>query len=251
MTGKHLNISILEEANMKQTIVNHVHRRRSWFFTILVFLMIAVIIPPQQACAAKNYMKKVRGLQWDLKKGRPIRTKLFIADVGLRDYSICLTRYKVSKPDRNGMKTLTYTMRYTPEWIPTEEEVSKIVNSDALYYHDLTEGYLYNLQPDFYTGYDLEFWKKSPVKMKLGEWRESNIHYYYDDDWNSYYTCTFTQTNTIKFPKNYKGLCIVAGTSHYIGEYYSDTAYLKGRRPFGSTGFYRQSISSFHAMRVK
>ena len=218
---------------------------------LLLMLCFAIIPATGTQAASKSYMKTMKKLKWDLKPGRKYSTKLRIAGVGLKKYYMEMTKYKLSKADKYGMKTLTYTLKFTPAWAPTKSEVYRIVNSDSAYYDDIYEGYCMNLQPDYYTGFDLEYWEGSPIKIKLGKWKESNKKYYYDDDGGWYYTNVLTQTTTIKFPKSYKGLCIVIGTSHILGETDADEEYLDGEERFGKTSYYKKSWSSFHGMRVK
>ena len=228
----------------------------------LLFLLVLCLmtLPSITAQAAKKkktttteagYMKNMKGLKWDLKKGKKFKTKLRIAGIGLRPYTVEMTKYKLTKENSSGFRTLTYTLRFTPKWKPTKAQVHKIVNSDWAVDEDEYEGYCYNLQPDYYTGYDLEFWDSSPVVINLGNWIESEKKYYFgtkSGEW--YYTNVLTQTTTISFPASYKGLCIVIGTSHIMSSTAEDEAYLDGDLVFGATSFYRFSRSSFHAMRV-
>ena len=218
---------------------------------LLLFICFAAIPSSGIKTEAKPYMKTMKKLKWDLKKGKKYNTKLRIAGVGLKDYYVEMTKYKVSKADKYGMRTLTYTLKFTPNWEPTKAEVYRIVNSASAINDDLYEGYCMNLQPDYYSGYDLEYWEFSPVKIKLGEWKESNKKYYYDDEGGWYYTNVLTQTTKIRFPKTYKGLCIVIGTNHILDYKYADKEYLDGEAKFGKTSFYKKSWSSFHGLRVK
>ena len=57
---------------------------------VLLFLVICfTVIPTSDIKAdAKPYMKTMKKLKWDLKKGRKYSTKLRIAGVGLKKYCI-------------------------------------------------------------------------------------------------------------------------------------------------------------------
>ena len=226
-------------------------RRSVLRMLVLLMLVFAAVPGFRTQAAAKPYMQTMKRLKWDLRKGKRIPAKLRIAGIGLKNYWIEMTQYNVSKPDRLGMKTVTYTLKFTPNWAPTKSEVERIVYSDSAQEDDEYEGYCMNLQPDYFTGYDLEYWEGSPVKIKLGNWIESNKKYYYDDDDDWYYTNTLTQTTKIRFPKTYKGLCIVVGTNHIMGEWYADEEYLDGEERFGRTSYYKKSWQSFHGIRVR
>ena len=218
----------------------------------LLAAMFFMMVSSVKVHAEQGYMKYMKGLKWDLREGRKYFTSLRIAGVGLKPYTIEMTKYKVTKPNRAGKRSVTYTLEFTPVWHPTKAQVHDIVNSEAAEEYDIVEGYCYNLQPDYYTGYDLEYWSDSPVTIRLGKWKESKKKYYtgtLPGDW--YYTNVLTQTTTIYFPKSYKGLCIVVGTSHILGTTDEDDEYLDGDEVFGATSFYKNSVKSFHGIRVK
>lgn len=227
-------------------------RKRILMVISVVLILVFSSISGVQAHAAQSYMGDMKRLKWDLKPGKKYKVNLMTAGIGLKPYTLQMTGYSLSGPDADGIMTLIYTIRFSPRWKPTKTEVHKIVNSRACRINDITDGYCMNLQPDYYTGYDLENWANSPVEMELGEWRETNKKYYYGKNTREwYYTSVLMQTTRIYFPYYYDGLCIVLGTSHILGQTYADELYLDGKAKFGLTSYYNKSWKSFHAMRVR
>lgn len=198
----------------------------------------------QQAHAAAKNMKQ-RGVKFNLKKGKAFTSKMWLAGIGDKKYTVKMTRYKLSTTS-SGKRKLTFTVKFTRKWSPTRPEVKKFWDTCGYKYStdDSVTGGAWFWVIDYQTGQNLEttseLAEKYHVKSK-SKFKYSGAKKYYGPSgywWKL--PKTITCKATITFDRDYKKLCIGAGCGNSWLESNKWGAQGYEKRTFPKTSWFRK-----------
>lgn len=207
--------------------------------------------------ADKTPMKKLK-VEWDLKKGKAVKSKEYFVGVGNKTDKITVKSMK-TKSLKGGKKKTTFTIVYDRSFRPTKSQVHKMVRA-----HDKENawfGGFYYAVTDYNTGLSLE--KGSPIAMKReveverSEWKYTKYKKSTDSHgcWVRYPMRAQVKV-TVTYPKKYKGLCLGVGANNFLAPEGSKIAkntskFWVGDKPFGKTYMYKKGKTNSHWMRIK
>lgn len=218
---------------------------------LFVFTVCALQVPAEAAqvnAASKNYMKNLKGVKWDLKKGKKVTVKTMFFGVGLKDESWKITNLKIKDSKMEGYKEMTFSFIAKTEYQPDEEEVDDLTDNIS------NDGYLCNssrfsfvdystgLRADRAKGFDVTVTSKwSTLKKKQYQGTHENVANLYDNQ------CDVK----VIFPKDYDGLCLGVMGSPLRVDNSMDEKYLEGKVPFGKTSYYKKAKNNTHWIRIR
>lgn len=205
---------------------------------------------------AKPYMKTLK-LNWDLKKNKTVKSKQRFVGLGLKALNITVKNYKTTELE-NGKKKTSFTLVYSQPFKPSKKQVHKIARpkSDVL-----RTGVFYAIV-DYNTGKSLEnkseLAKELGVKVKHGEWKNSPVKMYRDNDgcWVSFYAKDTVKVS-ITYPADYTGLCLGVGGDSYFADHLPAKTYAAyekfwdGEKPLGKTPIYKKDRTTSHWMHIE
>lgn len=223
---------------------------------------------------------KQRGVKFDLKVGKSVKTKSFVKGVGKVGYTAKLSGLKVAKKSA-GTKKATFTVTYKLDKQLTESQGKKVLRAwkkaQAAVGYVLPSDEVFNtwigthllwFATDFQTGESLESPDNAYGVETSSAWSHSgDKRFGTDEGW-------FSQSKTVKakvtitFPSDYENLCVGIGgepaakssRTKADASIMGDSSYIKGgtwksdATPYDSTYFetsyFKKYKSNFHFMRI-
>ena len=227
---------------------------------LLLVLLLSLCSMPVNA-ASKNHMKKVRGITWDLKKGKKIKYHCYYTGLGGLNETMQITSIKTKKTaGKKNYLTTAIKIIFDERMNLTPAQVDTITKAAV---DGVWGNYPYVTAVDYHTGYCLEGKNSFHVKAEMADpkWYQSKTCYgsYYWEDGKQYRrSVTLSKgvtTLTVTYPKKYDGLCILAGGSTKLTSSFSkkDLAFFDGGIPFGiTTAYYSKTDKKYcHGMRIR
>ena len=214
-------------------------------------------ISPAEAHAAETpYMKTLKGLKWDLKKGKTLKVTQRIDGAGKRAATLKMTKYKVTKM-ANGKKKLTASWTYTYNTKFTSKQIYKMRHSST-FKKRVKEFNKYEtpFTPTYFALVDYNTGKSvmSSDDVNVVRWNEvgSNCIAKKDKDGHSIFLMKGKRVDiTVTFPEDYD-LCFGVGIDPQFNENSKNNCnFYIGKFAFGKSNYYKNGKSSVHWMRVK
>lgn len=223
-----------------------------------LYLLAAGSMPAQ--AAEKGYMKKIKGISWDLAKGKTTKYHIFCTGIGYATETVKISGIKTKKnPKKKGYKTTTIKFIFDERWKISRAKVDKIFDSASGGYWGTMP---YTFVVDYDTGTNLEEENAFNVSVstKQGKFYSKKTYYgstYVKGGKEYQKQITLGKVNVtvkITYPEEYKGLCILAGGATKLISKFSkqDNAFLNGKALFGkATALYSKKDKKYcHAMRI-
>ena len=235
---------------------------RRWKLLLCILSACLYILPAggmNAQAAGKNSLKKIKGITWDLAKGKTTKFHIFCTGTGYATESVKITGMSTNKTaNKKGYRTTTIKLTFDERWKASSAKVDRIVDAAV----DNCWGAMpYTFVVDYDTGTNLEENNSFHVSVKTTQGKFYSKKTYYGArftvDGKEYRNqITLGKVNVtvkITWPEDYKGLCFLAGGATKLTSKFSkkDNAFLNGKAVFGkATALYINKDRKFcHAMR--
>ena len=240
------------------------NRKFTWLFLVML-LMLSMNSVTVQA-ASKNSLKKVKGISWDLKKGKKTTIHIYYMGIGTCNETVQITSLKVKKtPGKKNYMTATVKLIFDETWNITPAQVDKVLRATRSANKEMFGAPIYCYAVDYNTGVNLEKKNSLKVKVKDDEMKSYGQKTYYGlptwYDQNGKRVTPYVKlsklayTVSITYPKKYDGLCLLAGGCTRLKEDYTqnDTNFTEGKGTFRkAAAFYSNSDKKFcHGIRIR
>ncbi len=225
--------------------------RRMLLGLLLVCLVTAANANTASAATTK-YMKKLKGISWDLKAGKKVIYQSNISGIGMHDQKAKITNWKITDGEE-GYKKLTFKVTFDHRWSVSKSQVHTIGNSSLTSKTGDIGALAGYWIVDYNTGTNLELENNEyGVTVSDSGWTTKNTKYYRDSHGCYVYLSVNTTKVTIVYPENYKGLTIGICGSTKLKMTRGDKKFIAGKVPFGKTSYYaKKNKKVAHFMRVK
>ena len=243
---------------------------------LAVFLCLSTVIVPQ---AAVSFPMKKTKVKWDLKPNKKIRVKSIYLGVGMKPVDITITNFK--KKTKGSKKTVSFDILFDNQcYQPSKSQVHKMIRKMNYEDADFVGGVAFCFVLDYKNGRNLdweepdEYWEWDPeddyydeeedfddlveeardnpnVKVTRKLKKRYGNKTYRDNDGCYVWLTKEIYHITIKYPKNYKNLCIGVGGPSYFYDNTTDEKWMYGVAPFGHMRDYKKNPRNWHFMRIK
>ena len=201
--------------------------------------------------ATKNYMKKVKGVNWDIKKNKVFTFQCWFNGIGMHDQKAVICNVKTKKAaGKKNYVTTTLKIIYDDHWNVTPAEVDRILNAS----NGAIGGPQYSFIVDYDTGKNLEAKNNRKVTVKDSGYQQYALKKYFGTNGRRYLTLNKTSiTYTITYPKKYDGLCILVGALNRVSPTSGDNAFVQGKAAFKkAVGCYsKTNKKQCHGLRIR
>lgn len=220
-----------------------------------LFLFVCLVVISQARptmAAAKNYMKKLKGISWDLKPNKQVNFQTMFAGIGMHSQKVRITNWEITDADEPGCKKLTFTMKYDQRWHVTKSQVHAMANSSLSRSKGRFGGLSGFWIVDYHTGINLETENNGHGVTVTSTDTSILKTKTYKDQHGCYIKLSSESLNvTVIYPSGYTGLTIGVTGSRKTKTTTGDQQFIAGKKPFGKTSFYDKNNKKIaHFMRV-
>ena len=191
---------------MKKSLLK---RSLSTMLALMLCMVFAISAAVPVEAAPKADMKKAN-VKWDLKNNKTIKFKTKWHALGVKQHTVKMTKFKITKSEREGFKKCTFKLTYNRKINPSKAQVNKMgTRADT---HGYFGGAYYWTVNDYTTGQCLDAPNDKGVTVTSTDWKYSGYVKKKGTRgaWIRY-AKKATTTVTIEYPENYKDLVICVG----------------------------------------
>ncbi|MBQ6360172.1 MAG: hypothetical protein IJJ25_03370 [Lachnospiraceae bacterium] len=215
-------------------------RSGAQLFPVMILLLCLLVIPGARPAMAgtKQYMKKLKGISWDLKtNGKTTTFKTKYAGIGMHSCKVKITKWK-NQLTPTDAKVLSFRITLDPQWKMTKSQVHKIVKSGHYKSTGEIGGLCGYYIVDYDTGENLEVIGNSAgVEVYDSGWHVKKSKTYRDNHGHKVKLNTYYTDVTVTY---YPGDVLAVGVagSTALKPTGGDRKFANGKKPFGKTSYF-------------